>query len=198
MAAMARADVTAARRCPAELAALHLAARPAQLARARRLAATAIATRRHLIQRPIRRPMQPATPPAQPMARTSAARYRQTAAAALRPVPPPAALRTSTRCSAWADRVEALARQDFLVREPSPDSAGPAASAAGSNIIRWAGRMQAAQWAQQAEREPLASQEVFPVATPTFQAATPAERKVPAPGTVNTASASAAASGKKA
>src|SRR5271170_328783 len=193
MAAMARADVAAARRCPAEMAAPHLAARPAQLARARRLAA-AIATQPQLIQRPI----QAAARPAQPMARTSAARYRQTAAAALRPVPPPAALRTSTRCSAWADRAEALARQDFLVREPSPDSAGPAASAAGSNIILWAARMQAAQWAQQAEPEPQAPLVVFPVATPTFQAATPAERKVPAPGTVNTASASAAASGKKA
>src|SRR5271170_221376 len=175
MAAMARADVAAARRCPAERAAPHLAARPARLARARRLAA-AIATPPQLIQQPMR----PAPQPAQPMARTSAARYRQTAAAARRPVPPPAALRTSTRCSAWVDRVEALARQEFLVRELSRDSTGPAASVASSNIIRWA---------------PLV---VMPVATPTFQAATPVERKVPAPDTVNTASASAAASGKRA
>src|SRR5277367_248748 len=193
MAAMARADVAAARRCPAERAAPHLAARPAQLARARRLAA-AIATPPQLIQQPMR----PAPQPAQPMARTSAARYRQTAAAARRPVPPPAALRTSTRCSAWVDRVEALARQEFLVRELSRDSTGPAASVANSNIIRWAARMQAAQWAQKAEPEPQAPLVVMPVATPTFQPATPVERKVPAPDTVNTASASAAASGKRA
>src|SRR5277367_503325 len=188
MAAMARADVAAARRCPAERAAPHLAARPAQLA------AAAIATPPQLIQRPMR----PAPQPAQPMARTSAARYRQTAAAARRPVPPPAALRTSTRCSAWAERVEASVRQEFLVQELFRDSTGPAASVANSNIIRWAARMQAAQWAQKAEPEPQAPLVVMPVATPTFQAATPVERKVPAPDTVNTASASAAASGKRA
>src|SRR5271154_3759875 len=194
MAAMARADVAVARRCPAELAAPHLAAPPAQLARARRPAAAAVTARPQLIQRPI----QTAARPAQPMARTSAARYRQTAAAARRPVPPPAALRTSTRCSAWVDRAEALARQEFLVQELFRDSTGPAASVANSNIIRWVARMQAAQWAQKVEPEPQAPLVVMPVATPTFQAATPVERKVPAPDTVNTASASAAASGKRA
>src|ERR1700689_5567976 len=135
MAAMARAAVAAARRWPAEPAGPRLGARPAQQARARRLAAAAIATRPQLVQRPVQRPIprpvQPAAPLAQPLVRTSAARYRQTAAAARRPAPPLAALRTSTRCSASAAPAEASARQEFLVREPSPDSA------VDLNIMRW-------------------------------------------------------------
>src|SRR5277367_4732646 len=112
MAAMARVAVVAARRCLAELAVPRLAARPAQLARARRLAAAAIVTRPQLIQRPMLR----AAPPAPPTARTSAARYRQTAAAARHPIPVPPARRISTRCSASAASAEASARQEFLVR----------------------------------------------------------------------------------
>ena len=78
-----------------------------------------------------------------------------------------------------------------------PGFDGPGGFGGGFDIIHWAARMRAAQWARKAELD-FSAVVVFPVATPTFQAATPAERKVPAPGTVNTASASAAASGKRA
>src|ERR1700730_12801233 len=125
MAAMAEAAVAADRLCLAAPAA------PRQVPQARLIVAPAIAMRRRTARRTARRVQQTAP--------TSAAHYRRTATTAPRPIRAPAALRTSTRCSAWRGRAEASVRPEFLVLELSLDSGGPVDSAASLNVT-WAPR----------------------------------------------------------